>query len=291
MKKLITFAVLGAASVALAACGGKLEKAEMMSASGSAFSKALYNDYITLSRGEYGEGDYTDADKFAVKAMAAAMGDEVAPYDPANWKIPSDRLPVMTGAYQRLTGALAGTAKDKATVQLARAQTSFDCWVQEQEENFQPDDIAACRDAFIAAMADVDKMTMVAKPAPAPAPAPMKKEMMAEAKTWEVLFHFDSTSMLPGAKAKIKEAVAYVSNFKSVRVTIAGYTDTSGSAKYNAALSERRSEALALMAMDMGLDPKNVVMRSYAEDRLSVPTPDGVKKQENRRATITIESK
>ncbi len=119
----------------------------------------------------------------------------------------------------------------------------------------------------------------------------MKKEMMAEAKTWEVLFHFDSTSMLPGAKAKIKEAVAYVSNFKSVRVTIAGYTDTSGSAKYNAALSERRSEALALMAMDMGLDPKNVVMRSYAEDRLSVPTPDGVKKQENRRATITIESK
>ncbi|WP_025900005.1 OmpA family protein [Sneathiella glossodoripedis] len=291
MKKLITFAVFGAASVTLAACGGKLGEAEMMTASGSAFSQALYNDYITLSRGEYGEGDYTDADRFAVKAMSAARGNDVAPYNPGEWKIPEDRVPVLTGAYNRLVAALNGTAKDKATVQLARAQTSFDCWVQEQEENFQPDHIAACRDAFVAAMADVDKMTMVAKPAPAPAPAPAKKEMVAEAKTWEVLFHFDSTSMLPGSKAKVKEAVDYVSNFKRPRVTIAGYTDTSGSAEYNAALSERRSEALALMAMDMGLDPKNVIMRSYGEDRTAVPTGDGVKKQENRRATITIESK
>lgn len=291
MNKLITFAVLGTASVVLAACGGKLGEAEKMSASGSAFSTALYNDYITLSRGEYGEGDYTDADRFAVKAMSAAVGDDVAPYNPGEWKIPADRVPVLTGAYNRLTEALNGTAKDKATVQMARAQTSFDCWVQEQEENFQPDDIAACRDAFVAAMADVDKMTMVAAPAPTPAAAPAPKAMVAEAKSWEVLFHFDSTSMLPGAKGKINEAVAYVSNFKAVRVTIAGYTDTSGSKKYNAALSERRSDALALIAMDMGLDPKNVIMRSYGEDKTAVPTGDGVKKQENRRATITIESK
>ena len=291
MNKLMTFAVLGAAAVTLAACGGKLGEAEKMTASGSAFSTALYNDYITLSRGEYGEGDYTDADRFAVKAMTAATGDDVGPYNPGEWKIPEDRVPVLTGAYNRLVEALNGTAKDKATVQLARAQTSFDCWVQEQEENFQPDHIAACRDAFVAAMADVDKMTMVAAPAPAPAPAPAKKAMVAEAKTFEVLFHFDSTATLPGAKGKIKEAVDYVSNFKAVRVTIAGYTDTSGSKKYNAALSERRSDAVALMAMDMGLDPKNVIMRSYGEDKAAVPTADGVKKQENRRATITVESK
>ncbi|MBE7636492.1 OmpA family protein [Sneathiella sp. P13V-1] len=289
MKKLITVAVLGAASVTLAACGGKLGEAEMMSASGSAFSKALYNDYIALSKGEYGEGDYTDSDRFAEKAMMAASGKEVGPYNPGEWQIPSNREAVMRGAYDRLTAALNGTAKDKATVQLARAQTSFDCWVQEQEENFQPDHIAACRDAFIAAMADVDKMTMVAKPAPAPAPAP--KAMVAKPKTWSILFHFDSVKMLPGTNAKIKEAIAYVGNFKRPRVTIAGYTDTSGSKKYNAALSERRSEELALTAMDMGLDPKNVVMRSYGEDKLAEQTADGVKNQANRRATITVESK
>ncbi|WP_169566034.1 OmpA family protein [Sneathiella limimaris] len=291
MKKVLTFAVLGAASVTLAACGGKLGEAEMMTAQGSAFSTALYNDYIALSKGEYGEGDYTDSDRFAEKAMVAAMGKDVAPYNPGEWKIPENRVPVMTGAYERLVAALNGTAKEKATVQLARAQTSFDCWVQEQEENFQPDHIAACRDAFIAAMADVDKMTMVAKPAPAPAPAPAPKEMMAEAKTFQVLFKFDSTAMLPGGDAQIKAAVDYVKNFKRPRVTIAGYTDTSGSKAYNEVLSERRSEAVAEMAMDMGLDPKNVIMRSYAEDRLAVPTPDGVKKQENRRATITVESR
>jgi len=289
MKKLITVAVLGAASLTLAACGGKLGEAEMMSASGSAFSKALYNDYIALSKGEYGEGDYTDSDRFADKAMMAASGKEVGPYNPGEWKIPANREAVMSGAHDRLVAALNGTAKDKATVQLARAQTSFDCWVQEQEENFQPDHIAACRDAFIAAMADVDKMTMVAKPAAAPAPAP--KAMMAKPQTWNILFHFDSVKMLPGTKAKIDEAVKYVGNFKRPRVTIAGYTDTSGSKKYNAALSERRSEELAVTAMDMGLDPKNVIMRSYGEDKLAEQTADGVKNQANRRATITVESK
>lgn len=289
MKNLVTFAVLGAASITLAACGGKLGEAEHMDAAGSAFDRALYNDYITLSKGEYGEGDYTDSDRFAEKAMMAAAGEGVGPYDPRNWKIPANRQAVMNGAHGRLVDALAGGAKDKATVQLARAQTSFDCWVQEQEENFQPDHIAACRDAFIAAMEEVDKSMMVAKPAPAPAPAPAPK--MADAKTWEILFKFDSTDMLGNAKAKMEAAIAYISNFKRPRVTISGYTDTSGSAEYNKALSERRSEMVAITAMDHGLNPQIVVMRSYGEDRLGVPTPDGVRKQENRRATITVESK
>ena len=290
MTKVVTLAVLGTAAITLAACGGQLGKAEHMSAAGSAFDKALYNDYITLSKGEYGEGDYTDSDKFAEKAMMAASGDKVGPYDPRNWDIPKKRQAVMNGAHGRLVEALSGGAKDKATVQLARAQTSFDCWVQEQEENFQPDHIAACRDAFIAAMEKVDKSMMVAMPAPTPA-APAPKPMMAKAMTWEVLFDFDSTNMLNGSNAKLKEAVAYVSKFKRPRITIAGYTDTSGAAAYNKELSARRSEAVAISSMDMGLDPKNVIMRSYGEEKLKSPTADGVMKQENRRATITVESK
>lgn len=289
MKNVVTFAVLGAAAVTLAACGGKLGEAEHMDAAGSAFDRALYNDYITLSKGEYGEGDYTDSDKFAEKAMMAAAGEGVGPYDPRNWNIPANRQAVMNGAHGRLVDALAGAAKDKATVQLARAQTSYDCWVQEQEENFQPDHIAACRDAFIAAMEEVDKSMMVAKPAPAAAPAPMAK--MADAKTWEILFKFDSTDMLGNAKAKMESAIAYISSFKRPRVTVSGYTDTSGSKEYNKALSERRSEMVAITAMDLGLNPQIVVMRSYGEDRLGVTTADGVRKQENRRATITVESK
>lgn len=291
MKKVVTLAVLGAVSITLAACGGKLGEAEHMQAEGSAFDRALFNDYITLSKGEYSEGDYKDSDRFAEKAMASASGGGVGPYDPRNWNIPSDREVVMHGAHDRLVQALGSTAKDKASVQLARAQTSFDCWVQEQEENFQPTHIAACRDAFIVAMENVDKSMMVAKPVAAPAPAPKPMAKMADAKTWEILFKFDSTSMLGDVKSKISEAISYVGNFKRPRITISGYTDTSGSAEYNKDLSARRSEVVAISAMDMGLDPKNVIMRSYGEDRLGVQTADGVRKQENRRATITVESK
>ena len=39
----------------------------------------------------------------------------------------------------RLMAALSAGARDKAPIQAANAQVMFDCWMQEQEENFQPD--------------------------------------------------------------------------------------------------------------------------------------------------------
>ena len=59
----------------------------------------------------------------------------------------------------------------------ARAQVMFDCWMQEQEENFQTDHIAACRNRFFAALEEVQKA--VEPPAPSVLPVqPVKKEPM-----------------------------------------------------------------------------------------------------------------
>ena len=69
--------------------------------------------------------------------------------------------------YERLTVAMAKGGALKAGKHAAAAQTSFDCWMQEAEENFQPKDIAACRNNFYGAMSllegAVDKRRMVAK--------------------------------------------------------------------------------------------------------------------------------
>ena len=69
--------------------------------------------------------------------------------------------------------ALTAGARDKAPIQAANAQVNFDCWMQEQEENFQPDDIARCRSGFTQALLGAEAAV---KPAPmAKAPAPMRK--------------------------------------------------------------------------------------------------------------------
>ena len=290
MRKSFAIALLGITAIVISACGGRLGQVEKMESKGTAFQQALFSDYIALSKSEYGEGDYTDSDRFADKAAVAAAGDTPAPYDPANWKIPTNRQAVMAGAHSRLVAALTPAAMDKVPGPLSRAQSSFDCWVQEQEENFQPDHIAACQAAFVEAMGEVDaamKPKVMAK-APAPAPAPV---MAPEPKTWTINFGFDSDALPADAAAKTNAAIAYVSKFKRPKITVAAHTDTSGTVEYNDALAERRLENVVNMAVDSGMLPKMVIMRNYGETKPLVSTGDGVRNAANRRVTIEVNGK
>src|SRR3546814_14624397 len=79
----------------------------------------------------------------------------------------------------------AGAAQSDPT-QAAEAQVAFDCWMQEQEENFQPDDIAACRDRFEAAMAGLERA-----PAPTPEPPPPAPTVEPTPGPYTVHFDFD----------------------------------------------------------------------------------------------------
>ncbi|WP_373084150.1 OmpA family protein [Sneathiella sp.] len=290
MKNTVTFAILGVASLALAACGGQLEKAERLSPTGTTFQQELYTGYIELAKSEYNEGDYIDSDRFAKKAMAATRGEQVEPYHPEEWHLSADREPVLMGARERLMTALDAGAADKFPNEAARAQLSFDCWVQEQEEDRQPKDIAACRDAFIMAMDGIDKM-MAPKVEEKVVVIEKAQPAMMAPKSFEVNFAFDSSTPLPGSKDEITAAAKYMKDFKDPKITIAGYTDTVGTVEYNDKLGERRAEAVAFMGMDMGMEPKRIIMRSYGEKDLKVQTPEGTRNAANRRVVVTIEGK
>jgi OOP family OmpA-OmpF porin len=293
MRNTVKFAILGAVSLLVAACGGKLEQAERVSAAGTPFQNELYSNYIELAKAEYNEGDYIDSDRFAEKAMAAARGEQVDPYRPEEWHLPADREPVLVGARERLMAVLGAGAGDKFPKEAARAQTSFDCWVQEQEENWQPKDIAACRDAFVVAMEKLEGMMAPVAVVVEEKVVVVKKvepKMMAP-KSFEVNFDFDSSTPLPGSDAEVKAASEYMKEFKNPKITIAGYTDTVGSVAYNDKLGERRAEAVAFMGMDMGMEAKRIIMRSYGKKDLKVETGDNTRNAANRRVVITVEDK
>ena len=141
--------VLVAAIVSLGACGTKLQDAQSTPAGGGAFKEALHKYYTERSSAEFAEGDYRDSDYFASKAIASAGDGEVLPQEVGERNIPSDKVDVMTSSRERLMAALGGGGRLKAPDDAARAQAMFDCWLQEQEENFQPDDIEFCRSAAL----------------------------------------------------------------------------------------------------------------------------------------------
>ncbi|MEQ9329908.1 OmpA family protein [Thalassobaculum sp.] len=122
----------------------------------SAFQAALSQEYATLGDMERGEYDWPDTARFYRRATTAAEGDRVEPEAlEARDLAPADRE-TLGAARDRLSGALAQGARAFTPAAAARAQAGFDCWMQEQEEGHQPDDIAACRTQFEAAMVVVE---------------------------------------------------------------------------------------------------------------------------------------
>ena len=157
MKNLFRILIVASAGLVLSACAGQqLQHAKKATPGGTAFDKGLYAGYLKLSEGEYKEGDYVDSDAFANRAITAAGGQKVAPEALKARDLPSNKVGEMTNARKWLVSGLNKGAGTKAPKAAAAAQTGFDCWMQEQEENFQPKDIAACRKAFLAAMGKVE---------------------------------------------------------------------------------------------------------------------------------------
>ncbi len=284
MIKTVRAMVIGLAAITLTACAGQeLSKVQGLQPQGSAFTQALYQEYLTLAESEYAEGHYKAADDYARRAAASAEGNAPEPYNPADFNLPAEHVGEIASSRRRLTDALGAGGPDKAPQDMARAQAMFDCWIEEQEEDIQPADIAACRDAFMAAIAKVEEAL---KPAPM---KPMKKAMppKPDQQDFIVYFDFDKSDLTEEAKAVIAKAVAFANSVKST-IALRGHADRAGSADYNMDLSENRNESVILQMLDEKAKANSVRAVSLGETEPAVPTEDGVRHPKNRRVEISI---
>lgn len=169
----------------------------------------------------------------------------------------------------------------KAAAPAAKAQTSFDCWMQEQEEDTQPKDIAACRDAFYAAMAQVEAAL---RPADAAAPAPAAPKPA----NFKAYFAFNSDKLNAAALSTLDAAAAQAKGMAMVRVAVSGYTDTAGASAYNKRLANKRAEAGAAALKQRGIKADDIVVNAFGEANAAVETKDNVCEAWNRRVEIDI---
>lgn len=271
------------AAAALSACGTQLQKAEKVDPPSGAYESSLYEGYLGQSKSEYDEGDYRSSDLWAVRAVSAAEGKDTGPESLDKWPLPSDKASELGSARSRLIAALGEGAAQKMPKQAADAQVNFDCWLQEQRtaENFQPNDIAACRDGFYTALAELEKKPVAAVvPKPEPEVSPLR---------YVIYFDFDSAELDEKAKAVIFEAEAAARRLKGASIAVSGYTDTVGTDKYNKVLSELRAGAVAKLMESQGYPAERLSAEGFGKTKLAVPTADGVKEPGNRRAVIYVQ--
>lgn len=118
------------------------------------------------------------------------------------------------------------------------------------------------------------------QPTAAPAPAP--------ARSYLVFFDWDKADLTDRAKAIVKEAADNSTRVQVTRIEVNGYTDTSGTPKYNQGLSERRATAVAGELVRDGVARDEISIQGFGETHLLVATGPGVREPQNRRVEIII---
>jgi len=282
----------------LTGCAGmELQKAQTMGAGGTTFDRALYSEYIDLASEEFGEGDYINSDLFARKAQSAAAGETVLPEDVANYMIAGNNAQIMAATRERIMKLLDGGGRDRFPELAATVQAKFDCWVEEQAEGNETDEVLDCRAASEAAYDKLKGMmpkpkVAVAAPAAEPVaePEPAAEEEPAPAIIPAFFIQFDFNSAKINAKGQemINWVAGQVKARAPKRLFVAGHTDSVGSSTYNQKLSERRATAVASALVAAGVSDDIIIVTAVGEAEQRVATGDNVREGQNRVVQITL---
>lgn len=308
MKRMRLALAGGATAVLLAGCADLYRYERTTDRGAIPFTQALATEYQGFWTFEANEMyDWIDAEHFSIKARSAARGETPLPERVERWDIAPPYRNDLQAGRERLMRALDGGGRERAPAIAARAQVAYDCWVEQQEEGWQTEHIAACRSDFEKAMAALEGQ-LTPPPAPiaraAPAPAVAANE-------FRVFFDWDKATLdqtalqvLDTATSQMRlalmggstpGAVAGTSaTSSSPRVTIAvveGHADKSGANAYNMGLSERRAQAVRDALIQRGWPAERIEIRAMGEEEPLVETADGVREPANRRVRIALETR
>jgi outer membrane protein OmpA-like peptidoglycan-associated protein len=131
------------------------------------------------------------------------------------------------------------------------------------------------------AAAACQQSAQLASPPPPPVTTPAPKD-------WMVFFDLNSTKIDPDAAATITDAANVAKGMPNAKVTVTGYTDTTGSVAYNQALSMRRANAVRDGLIANGVPAQAINVVGSGEQSLLVQTADQVNQPKNRRVGILV---
>ena len=275
-----------------------VDKLEGTRPEGSAFNQQLTEEYKLLAKFEADDmQDFIDAGHFAEKGIKAANNEPTSPDPVWSRNLSKEHVAELAQARGRLLETYEHGARDRYPVEAAVAQAKYDCWLEQQEENYQPEHIEACRGAFTAALRSIyskeharlsaenqmaDASRSAERVAAKPKAAPIAETL--------IFFDFDKAELRDSEREKIEKVVADAGAIrKPYSIMAIGYTDRAGSYAYNKSLSVRRAESVRKALIDSGVAPSAIIVDGKGELNPLEPTADGVREPDNRRVRVSVQ--
>jgi len=280
MRKLTAYIALALLFPVTGCTRFALDELKQTTPEGPAFTRNLTHEYLKFASIEATERyDGIDSRRFALKGLKSAAGEAVAPEALGQWMLPRAARPALAASRARLLALLDDGARERTPEVAARAQAAFDCWVEQQEENWQTEDIEACRARFLAALSELEPASLAAVPTPA---------------GLEIHFPFDSAepddatvAVLDRAASQIK-AGARIGAGAEPRLIVRGHADRAGEEAYNLDLSLRRAVTVWRALIARGVPPTRLLLQALGEGAPRVATADGAREPANRRAAVLL---
>lgn len=253
---------------------------------GGTFSQSLAQNYDKLARFERQEYDWSDQRRFDRKSQQAALGTPPLPDSPAERDIPGNVANAMDRARSQMMTTIQQGGAQQTPQLAARAQVSYDCWLEQVEEGFQVKDIRACRDNFQQSMGAMRQQLQMAQ-APQPQAQPMTGAGVPE--DYLVFFDFDEATLGANARDVIARAAQQARQGQAGRIVITGHADRVGPPAYNRQLSQARARAVAQALAQQGIPADAIQLQAEGESEPLIRTGDGVRQPQNRRAAVTFD--
>jgi len=297
MRRLKQPLLLAAGMMLLSACGATFDydALESKNISGTSFPDHLARAYQKLSLSEAREmHDWVDAARFGRKALAALERDAVAPEKVGDWWIRKTDRGRLIQERLRLVSLLEPEVLRQSPAAAARAQAGFDCWVEQQEENWQQDHIRACREQYFTAVARLERQLGLIQADPqSPKVTPVVQTgipfpRQRVDRQVVLSFDFDSASIPATGLLKIGEIVDMYEQGAPVTIVVSGHADRAGPEPYNERLSRQRAESVRKKLIEAGVPVQLITATSHGERRPLVETENGVREPLNRRVEITL---
>jgi OOP family OmpA-OmpF porin len=103
-----------------------------------------------------------------------------------------------------------------------------------------------------------------------------------------VNFESNSDRLLPGAENVLRQAAESLRRNPTIKVEVAGHTDSDGAAEYNESLSARRAQTVRDYLVSQGVSPARMTTRGYGEMQPVADNSSADGKSRNRRVVLRI---
>ena len=103
-----------------------------------------------------------------------------------------------------------------------------------------------------------------------------------------VIFATNKSDLTSKSKTNLDKMVQILKDFPDTYLSIQGYTDDTGSAEYNMALSEKRAQSVVNYFTSKGINPNRFSVKAFGETNPKYDNKTAEGRSKNRRVEIAI---